>query len=480
MADAPPKTNYARDGDVHIAWQEVGQGPFDLLLTPGFISHLDLNWTRPNFGEFIEYLAQFCRVILFDKRGTGLSDHTPDAAQFERRMRDIELVLDAAHSDEAVLFGQSEGGPLACLYAATHPDRVRGLVLVGTFARGSVIDEAVLRRFRDAVDHWGEGATADIFLASSDGPLIHRMTGMYERASASPSMARGLVDSIAACDITQTLPMISSPALVIHRRDDPFARAAWSDELAAVLPNARRLELPGREHIAWLEDTSGLVHEIEEWLTGEPAPVRSRRRFATVLFTDIVESTRQVALLGDEQWAALLAAHDAASERVFERHDAWGVNTTGDGFIACFDTPDQGTLCAFAVHEALRPLGIEIRAGLHSGEVERTGVAGVAGMAVHVAARVSAEAHAGQTLATKAHADLLVGTPIEVTDAGGHELKGVPGIVSIVELAPRRLVIDLTDRAHERDLGMAGNLTVRLAKNAPGLIRGLTRISGGR
>jgi pimeloyl-ACP methyl ester carboxylesterase len=385
-----PTTRYLRDGDVHIAWQEVGSGGADLLVTPGFISHLDLNWTLPSFADFIDHLTGFARVILFDKRGTGLSDHGPDADRFERRMQDIELVLDAAGSDRATILGLSEGGPLACLFAATRPDRVESLALCGTFARGSAIDHGVIERFENAVDHWGEGLTAGIFLSGSDGPIARRFVSLFERAAAGPGMARRLLRSIAECDVSDILPAIDAPTVVLHRRHDPFARAEWSDELAALIPGAVRVELSGQDHLPWMGDSQDVVSALGKWMTGRPPHEGTsdrRRRFAAIVFTDIVDSTSRLALAGDEAWALTVQHHNNTCRRVFETYDGWSVKSTGDGFIACFDTPDAAARCIIDLHRDLADLGIEIRAGLHCGEIERIDLDDVAGMTVNIAAR---------------------------------------------------------------------------------------------
>ncbi len=469
-----PTTRYVRDGDVHIAWQVVGSGPFDLLLTPGFISHLDLNWTHPAFADFVERLSGFSRVILFDKRGTGLSDHAPDADRFERRMQDIELVLDAARSEQAHIVGISEGGPLASLFAATRPERVASLVLYGTFARGSAIDRSVIERFHHAVDRWGEGHTAGIFLSDVDGPIARRFIGLFERAAAGPGMARRLLESIAACDVTAVLPSLACSTLVLHRRDDPFARTEWSDELALLIPHSVRREIAGADHLPWMGESEIVLEQIEEWVTGAPGgPRPSRGRFAAVLFSDIVDSTGRNAVSGDEAWARIVQTHNDITRSVVDSHGGWAVKSTGDGFLACFDTPDAAARAAFALHDALANHGLPIRAGLHCGEVERVDLDDVAGMTVNLASRVRAEAPPGATLASRVMANQLVGTGIGVEDLGGHRLRGVPGVVDLVALA-RDIVVDLRDGRQE------SGLTLTLARRSPAFIRGLARLSGSR
>ena len=470
-----PTTRYLRDGDVHIAWQAIGTGGADLLVTPGFISHLDLNWTLPSFADFIGNLAGFARVILFDKRGTGLSDHAPDADRFERRMQDIELVLDAAGSDRATILGLSEGGPLACLFAATRPERVESLALCGTFARGSAIDQRVIARFENAVDHWGEGLTAGIFLSGADGPIARRFVSLFERAAAGPGMARRLLRSIAECDVSDILPEIDVPTVVLHRRGDPFARAEWSDELAALIPGAVRIELEGQDHLPWMGDSWDVTSALEEWMTGRPVhatPSERRRRFAAVVFTDIVDSTGRNAISGDEAWANLVRVHNEVTRTIVDSHGGWSVKSTGDGFLACFDTPEAAARCALALHQALARWDVPIRAGLHCGEVERVDVHDVVGMTVNIASRVCGEAPPGATLASRILANQLVGSGIEATELGGHRLKGVPGVVDLVALGQTEAIVDLGDDRQ------GGGLTLTIARRSPTLLRGLARLSG--
>ena len=473
-----PKTRYLRDGDVHIAWQCVGDGDIDLLVAPGYISHLDLNWTLPAYADFMTDLARFSRVILFDKRGTGLSDPDPDAARFERRMADIDLVLNAADSERAVIFGLSEGGPLASLYAATHPDRVESLILCGTFARGDIIDASMLQRFDRAVDNWGDGETAGIFLTDSDGPVARRFIGLFERAAASPGVARRLLTSIQQCDVRSALPALRAPTLILHREGDPFALRQWSDELEALIPGAERLELPGRDHLPWMGDSGPVVAAIEEWVTGRPAARPSSSRFATVLFTDIIDSTRRLAELGDASWTRMIQRHNDICREMFENSGGWAIKSTGDGFMVCFDTPEPAVQCAFNLHRAVGNLDLQIRAGLHCGEVERMDFHDVTGMTVNLASRVAEMALPGQTLVTAVLDDLLVGSDVTSNPVGRHHLKGVPWDVEVVELLPDLTVIDLTEPSHRQPDRAVDSLTLNLARRAPGLMRGLAKLTG--
>jgi class 3 adenylate cyclase len=348
-------------------------------------------------------------------------------------------------------------------------------VLYGTFARGSAIGGDVIDRFHHAVDHWGEGHTADIFLSGIDGPVARRFVALFERAAAGPGMARRLLESIVACDVTEVMGTLRCPTLVLHRTGDPFATAGWSDEIARLIPHAVRREIDGVDHLPWMGESEGVVAAIEEWVTGSPAaPDHGRRRFAAVLFSDIVDSTSRIAVSGDEAWARTVQTHNDLTRTIVDDHDGWAVKSTGDGFLACFDAPDVAARCAFALHEALGGHEVSIRVGLHCGEVERVDVDDVAGMTVNLAARVCGQAPPGATLASRVMANQLVGSGIEATDLGGHRLKGVPGVVDLVLLGRSASVIDLRDGRQE------GGLTLTLARRSPTLIRGLARISGSR
>jgi class 3 adenylate cyclase len=395
-------------------------------------------------------------------------------------MADIELVMDAAGSQRAVIVGLSEGGPLACLFAATRPGRVESLVLIGTFARGSIIGRDVVARFDHAIEHWGEGHTAGIFLTGSDGPVARRFISLFERAAASPGTARRLLASIVACDVTGVLESIDVPALVIHRRDDPFARASWSDELEGLLRSVTRVELDGSDHLPWMGDGTSVVREIATFVTGRPlsAPP-SRARFAAVLFTDIVGSTRQLAEHGDVEWAHRIQAHNDLCRNEFERHGGWAIKSTGDGFLACFDTPERAVQCAFSIQRELAEHGIEVRSGMHCGEIESVDVDDVVGIAVNIAARLCGIAGPGVVLATKVLSDQLVGAGVHGVDQDTHELRGVPGRVAVFRLVEGDVdfTVDLRDT---EDVRASGGVILELARRSPGLVRGLARLAGAR
>ncbi len=434
MLEVPP-VRYARVGDAHVAYQVVGDGPIDLLVAPGFISHLDLQWTMPSYVSFIERLTSFSRVILFDKRGTGLSDPSPDAARFDQRAADIEGVMNGARSERAVLFGMSEGGPLATLFATTHAERVSKLVLYGTFASGSSIGHDVLRRFESAVDDWGAGRTAEVFMSPDSQRLFARSYfGLFERASCSPGMARALLESIKAVDVRPVLPALHAPTLLLHRKRDPFAATAWTDELEGLTPEAQRLDLDGDDHLPWLGDSAAIAEAVRSFAIGSRHVDPPARTVASLVFTDIVDSTRHAAEMGDHEWTRLLAAHNQVVRAAIERHRGREVKTLGDGFLSMFATPGRAVRCAADMVEDVRPLGLAIRAGVHTGEIETVDIRDIAGLTVHIAARIGAEAGPNEVLVSTAVRDLAVGESLSFRPLGPRRLKGVPEPVSVCRL----------------------------------------------
>ena len=479
MPSVPP-IRYARSGDVNIAYQVFGEGPVDIVVTPGFTSHLDLQWTLPSFAAFAENLASFSRVILFDKRGTGLSDPTPGAVAFEARIDDIEAVMEAAGSEKATLFGISEGGPLSALFAATHPERVSSLVLYGTFARGSQLPAELLAAFEDAVEHWGEGRTAALFSTKEgESAVRRRLAGMFERASASPGMAYALIQSIKELDVTSALELLTMPTLVLRRSDDPFAAALWSQEMAKRIPHAQLVSVAGSEHLPWFGDSTDLLGEVEQFVTGHRRTHEVGRILATILFTDIVDSTKHAARVGDAEWRLLLEEHNGIVRRELAAFRGHEVKTTGDGFLATFDVPARATLAARSTIEAIRPMGIEIRAGVHTGECEVLDSGDVRGMAVHIAARVGALAGTGEVLVSSTVRDLVIGSNIGFADGGVHTLKGVPGEWHLYRATPssRRDLETITTQ--ERRLRVGDKLSLALARRAPNLVRSLAAVASG-
>ena len=430
----PPETRYARSGDLHIAYQVIGDGPRDLVMVPGFVSNVETVWEVPAAAEFLRRLTSFSRLILFDKRGTGLSDRVPVSAlpSLEARMDDVRAVLDAAGSARASLFGISEGGPMCVLFAATHPERVDHLVLYGSYARRSEAepdDGAALIAHIEA--EWGTGRVlaARGAGAAADAEL-RAILARAERQGATPGAAVALIRMAAAIDVSSVLPSVSVPTLVMHRTDDPSLGVAGGRALAAGIPGARLVEFPGVDHIAWFGDGGAILGEIEQFLTGarrQPAP---ERVLATVLFADIVASTEHAVDLGDSGWRRLLDRFDEITRREVARFRGREINRRGDDFLATFDGPARAAQCALAISTALRPLGIEMRAGVHTGEIELRGE-DVGGIAVHIGARVCSLATANEVLTTRTVRDLTVGSDLRFSDRGDHSLKGVPDPVRI-------------------------------------------------
>jgi len=428
-----PETRYAKSGDVNIAYQVVGEGPLDLVFIPGFISNLDVQWMDTGMTRLFRGLASFSRLILFDKRGTGLSDPVGAAPTLEERMDDVRAVMDEVGSQRAALFGLSEGGPMSLLFAATYPERTTGLILCGTFAVGPLVggDNPGGRRWSEvaetmgtALDHWGEGYTFPLFAPSVAGNAAYRQAwGRFERAAMSPAMARALWQLVMTIDVRHVLPAIRLPTLVL-RRDRDFMPIELSRQLADQIPGARFVELEG-DHVPNTGDVEAIVDEIRAFLTGVREGPESDRVLATVLFTDIVGSTEHAAMLGDRRWRDVLENHDVLVRRELARFRGREVKTLGDGFLATFDGPARAIRCASAIRDGVRPLGIEIKSGLHTGECELMGD-DVGGIAVHIGARVVAHAAPGEVLVSSTVKDLVAGSGLRFSDRGSHSLHGVP------------------------------------------------------
>jgi pimeloyl-ACP methyl ester carboxylesterase len=431
---AAPETRYAKSGDINVAYQVLGEGPIDLVYVWGWLSHLDFQWTEPTLTTFFRRLAGFSRLIMFDKRGTGLSDPVAGAPSFDERMDDIRAVMDAVGSERAALLGFSEGTALSALFAASHPERTTGLILydgfaVGTLVEGAPVDQEwreTALKVRETIDRWGQGETMKwIAPTLADDPVLKRFWGAFERASMSPGMAASLWEAIQRVDVRHVLPSITVPTLVLHHANSPIP-AAGGRLMAELIPGARYLELPGRDHLPGAGDPDAVAGEVEEFLTGARAGARPDRVLATVLFTDIVDSTGHASELGDTAWRRLLERHDALVRSQLGHFRGREVKQIGDGFLASFDGPARAIRCAGAVVEEARELGIELRAGLHTGECELIGD-DLGGMAVHVAARVGARAQPGEVLVSGTVKDLVMGSGIDLADRGVHELRGVPG-----------------------------------------------------
>jgi pimeloyl-ACP methyl ester carboxylesterase len=432
-----PDTRYAKSGAVNIAYQVVGQGPMDLVFVFGWISNVELAWEEPNLRRFLERLASFSRLILFDKRGTGLSDRVPDdqLPTLEERMDDVRAVMDAAGSDRAALFGISEGGPMCILFAATYPERTIALVTCGTYAKriwspdypwAPTPEER--QRFFDAIEHeWGRELGLDSLAPTvQEDPAIRRWLEAYVRRSASPGAALALARMNTQIDVRQVLPAVKVPALIMHRTGDKDSRVEEGRYIAERIPGARFVELPGEDHIPWIGDQDALLDEVEEFLTGVRPVHQPDRVLATILFTDIVASTERAHALGDRAWRDLLHRHHGIVRRELERFRGREIDTAGDGFLAAFDGPARAIRSACAIRDAMRELDLEIRAGLHTGECEVLGDK-IAGVAVHTGARVASQAGPGEVLVSSTVKDLVAGSGIEFADRGLHDLKGVPG-----------------------------------------------------
>ncbi len=430
-----PQTRYARSGDVGIAYQVLGEGELDLVLAFPFLSHLDLLWESPPLAHFVRRLASFSRVIAFDRRGVGLSDPVEGAPTLEERMDDVRAVMDAAGSERAALLGMSEGATMCLLFAATYPERTAALVLWGAMARSTAAPdypwaapkEALIEANQELISPlWGQGATIEIFSPSlAADPHARDYQGRFERQAASPMRVQQLFQMFLDTDVRDTLPLVQTPTLVLQRREDRAVNYRAARWLAEQIEGSRYLELAGEDHFPWIGDAETPLGEIEEFLTGvRPAPA-PERVLATVLFTDIVDSTRVATELGDRRWRELLEAHQRLVRERLQRFEGREVKTTGDGFLAIFDGPTRAVECARCITADMPSLGIAVRAGLHAGEVELMGD-DVGGIAVHVAARISALAGGGTVLTSRTVRDLTAGSGIVFEPRGRHALKGVP------------------------------------------------------
>jgi pimeloyl-ACP methyl ester carboxylesterase len=441
-----PTTRYARSGDYSIAYQVVGDAPLDLVLVPGFVSHVEYAWEDPDFARFLERLTSFSRLILFDKRGTGLSDRVPvnKLPTLEERMDDVRAVMDAAGSERAGLFGISEGGPMSILFATTYPERVGALALYGSYAKrvwgpdypwAPGVEE--LRNSLDAVQRdWGGPTQVEIWAPSmANDDRFKRWWGQYLRLGASPAAARAVLEMNLEIDVRDILPAVHVPTLVLHRTGDRRIDIGGSRYLAERIAHARFIELPGVDHLAWVGDYDAILNEVEEFLTGVRHTAEPTRVLATVLFTDMVESTSRAVQLGDARWRALISDHDRLLRGELARFRGREIDRRGDGFLAIFDGPARAIRCAFSIVERAHELGIQIRAGLHTGELDLT-ESGIAGIAVHIGARVMSLAGPDEVLVSSTVRDLVAGSGLTFTDRGTHELKGVPGSWRILSVEP--------------------------------------------
>ena len=506
-----PETAYAKCGDLSLAYQVFGDGPIELVVAGSFASHIELYWTMPEFAAFFERLSTFCRVLLFDKSGAGLSDPVPRVPTLDDRAAEIEGVMDAVGFERAVLFGASEGGPASILFAATRPQRTRALILTGTFAYAFIdawddldlaTEEVRARLVRElgndyapsvkqlvrwqawcraALSAWGSGEAAKALLPSVRSI---RLLAMAERMSASPGMARATFEAMFRIDVRPILPAISAPTLVIHSRDE-IVPLQCGRYLADHIPGARMLEVEGSDHAPWLADPDRVLTEVEEFLTGShAAPSLSRRALRTVLFTDMVASTRHAAATGDERWRAVLHRFDEITAELTQRFGGTVVECTGDGHLITFEGPTQAIRCAEALRADAETLGIHIRAGIHTGECELRGNR-IGGIAVHIAARIVGHAGAGEILISSTVRDLVVGSGAGFEERGSVELRGVPGtwqLLAVDRHGPRagtaeaQLVSTPTPGARTA-MRRSDRAVAVMAKRTPWLLRGMARLA---
>jgi class 3 adenylate cyclase/alpha-beta hydrolase superfamily lysophospholipase len=434
-----PETRYARSGALDIAYQVTGEGPVDLVLIPGFVSNVELTWEDTAKARFMRHLASFSRLILFDKRGTGVSDRVPvdQLPSLEERMDDVRAVMDAAGSERATMFGLSEGGPMSILFAATYPARVERLVLYGAFAKRLTAEpDGGAEMIRLIESSWGNGAVlAGRSGGAADDPVIREQLARTERQSATPSAAAALIRMAAQIDVRAVCGALSVPTLIIHRTGDPVLNVAASRELNAMIRGAHYVELEGAAHLPWVGDSNAVLEEIEEFMTGLRHGPPVDRVLSTIMFTDIVESTQTAARLGDRSWRSLLDDHDSITRREVERFRGRVIKSTGDGALATFDGPARAVRCATAIRDALSSFGLQVRVGVHTGEIELRGD-DVGGMAVHICARVGALAAPGEVLVTETVTALVAGSGLSFSERGAQVLKGVPGKWQIFALDP--------------------------------------------
>ena len=431
-----PTTKYAKSADVHIAYQVVGEGAPNLVLVPGWVSHIEYAWEDPSFSHFLRRLASFSRLILLDRRGTGLSDRVSELPTLEQRMDDVRAVMDAAGAERAALFGLSEGGPMCLTFAATYPARTAALVLYGTFARMMRAPDypiglpaELLGRFLELVEEsWGTGSISTDYFAPSlaRDEAFRRSWARFERLAVSPAGIKALLRMTQETDARPALPVIRVPTLVMHREGDQVVRVEAARYVAERIQAAKYVELPGPDHFPWVGDIDAILDEVEEFLTGARRGQEPDRVLATVMFTDIVGATERAVALGDRRWRDLLDRHHAVIREQLTRFRGREIDTAGDGFLAAFDGPARGVRCAGAIVREMRRLGLEIRAGLHTGECEILQDK-LSGIAVHTGARVASLAGAGEVLVSGTVKDLVAGSGIKFEDRGAHVLKGLPG-----------------------------------------------------
>ncbi|WP_204079072.1 adenylate/guanylate cyclase domain-containing protein [Mycobacterium riyadhense] len=506
-----PDTSYAPCGDLSLAYQVFGEGPVELVFAGSFVSHVELFWTMPEFRAFMEKLSTFCRVVLFDKAGVGLSDPVPQVRTLDDRAAEIEAVMDAVGFEKAALLGVSEGGPASIVFAATRPERIRALILTGTSSyvpgfhgwddldsdpaelRARVVPElgeeyapsteqiAYAQEFGRAIRFaWGSGAALKCMLPSVQSV---RQLGMLERMSASPGMARATLEAAFRIDVRPILPTITAPTLVVHAAHDPGVPVQSGRYLAAHIRGARMLEIDGTDHAPWFTEPDRIVAEIEELLTGShSAPAQSHRALRTVLFTDIVASTERAAATGDERWRAVLQRLGEMTTELAERSGGTVVKSTGDGHLMTFDGPTQAIRCAGALCAEAETLGIQIRAGVHTGECELLDD-DIGGIAVHIAARILGQAGAGEIVVSRTVRDLVVGSGTGFADRGTVELRGVPGTWQLLAVdrhdaqSPEARLASTPTPGPRTAMRRSDRAVAVMAKRTPWILRGFARLA---
>jgi pimeloyl-ACP methyl ester carboxylesterase/class 3 adenylate cyclase len=431
-----PRTLYTKSGNISIAYQIIGEGPIDLVFAPGWVSNLEYGWESADYARFFTRLASFARVIMFDKRGTGLSDRNVGLSTLEQRVDDIRAVMDAAGSERAALFGTSEGGLMSMMYAASHPERTAALVLYGCYARESWAPDYPWGRTRqeyfatwnaDLEKNWGTPFQLDQAAPSvANDHAAQSWFGAYLRHAASPGTALTLADWNFEVDVRGILPSIQVPTLVLHRSGDRWYSVAEAQYLADHIPGARLMVLPGDDHVCWWGDQESIIGEIQEFMIGTRSGPPTERVLLTVVLIDIVGSTEKAAALGDQKWKDLLQQHDIIVRRELKSFGGQEIKATGDGFLLSFTGPTRAIQCLLAVRQELEKLSLSIRAGIHTGECERRND-DLSGLAVHIAARISSKASANTILVSSTVKDLVVGSGIRFSDGGAHLLKGIPG-----------------------------------------------------
>jgi class 3 adenylate cyclase len=429
-----PPTIYAKSGELHIAYQVLGEGPIDLVYVQGTFTNLSVNWELAAFQRFCRQLSEFTRLIWFDKRGMGLSDRV-QVGTLDERMDDVRAVMDAAGSSTAVLMGESEGGPLSLLFAAAHPERTSGLILAGAEVKERISEdwpwgESTVEDFEAAMrqlpDTWGGSGFLDHIAPSHATDSFARdWASRLLLNSATPGVAESFMRMAFDIDVRAIVPIVATPTLILHRKGDLVCSVENARYLAQHISGAKCVELEGSDHVPW-SGGDDMLDEIREFITGAREATQSDRILVTLLFTDLVGSTSLAATMGDESWRSSLDAHDLAIRNQIRRFHGREVNTTGDGFFIAFDGPARAIRCAQAIREAIAIRGLGVRCGLHTGECEMRGD-DLAGLAVHIAARVAAEARSGEILVSRTVTDLVAGSGIEFTERGEFDLKGVPG-----------------------------------------------------